>query len=368
MNQLKFRLQYESCPHQMERMQTSERAQRNDQHLVNMLDDGMETVGFFLSSVKDVCALMRTCKAFSGRQVLRSRLPSLRIRPVLGAFPHHLAHSIDRQVAATGRKTRVQRCFVISRQAVRLYVDFGLVQRRSTPLKKKQRSDGLCNRDHDFSDDEFEDPPDARVKRAPTRRRNPYPPLPQGAHPEMLDLRAKFERGETRRRAQWEDLEGPSEKLERHTFFLRQRYTDYFTSSLNCSVALVYADTHEDVPCERFKGAIQPSNQLARDNLTFCQQTHKEFKELPAVAKFHIPHLSADHDGRLFKLRITGNGKVVNTKNTKALVVFSQPFEVVSKLDVIKQAEKRRTPVESSSHLSLCASKRLPKTKVSKLR
>ena len=63
---------------------------------------------------------------------------------------------------------------------------------------------------------------------------------------------------------------------------------------------------------------------------------------MPAVAKFHVPHLSLDHGGRLFRVKL----EEVHAQGQRCAVpqvVYSQPFEVVSKLDVVKKAAKRRT-------------------------
>ena len=66
-----------------------------------------------------------------------------------------------------------------------------------------------------------------------------------------------------------------------------------------------------------------------------------------AMAKFHIPHLSTDHGGRLFKLCITGAGRFVEPLSTGGkdfeTVIFSAPFEVVSKMPVVANASKRKT-------------------------
>ena len=75
----------------------------------------------------------------------------------------------------------------------------------------------------------------------------------------------------------------------------------------------------------------------------------RDFKDtspfFPSQAKFHIPTLSHNHGDALFKLRITGRGGTLKG-GEQWIRVFSEPFEVVSRLSVIKNATLRLTPEE----------------------
>ena len=324
------------------------RVERNDQFLSDMDDDIVEVVSRFMDTVSDANALMLTCKRFSQSKELMLKLPNLRIRRILGSFPHYREVSRDRATLLRGVKKQEVREFVVNRRVIHLLVDFSITQRRKVPLKKKERKDGLSNIERDLSDDEYEDPPDAREKRAPARRQNPHIPPTLSAVHNQDHVYNRFERSENQRRERWERLEGPGEPIDRYTVQHRIPYSAYFVDPLVCSVELVYADTHEPVPSPDYKGGIVPSNTLSRDNLTFRQPRHAYFSNLPAQAKFHIQELSAAHDNRLFKLKVTGRGRLnaAHGGGEKELVVFTAPFEVNSRESVVKAGRQRRTAEE----------------------
>ena len=324
------------------------RIERNDQFLTEVDDDTLDTIAQHLDLAADTCSLMRTCKRFATYEGLRLKLPNLRIRPVMGSFPHYREVSRDRAALARGVKKQEVRQFVLNRKVVHLYVDFCMTQRRKEPLKKKERKDGLSNLERDLSDDEYEDPPDARVRRAPLRRQNPHIPPTLAFANDPAQTYNRFESAEDNRRERWDRLEGPEEKIDRHAVQQRLPYQMYFAEALKCGVELVYADTHDPVPSPDYKGGIVPSNILSRDELVFRQPRQDDFPHLPAQAKFHIKELSAAHDNRLFKLKVTGRGKF-NKKSgggDATLVVYTAPFEVNSRESVVKGGRVRRTAGE----------------------
>ena len=102
--------------------------------------------------------------------------------------------------ARQGKKKAVVRDFIVARQAVRLYVDFVEPQLRKTPLVKKPRKDGLSNLERDLSDDEYEDPPEAKSQARPQSSRPSTPrasPRATGHGKQVEAQRRKRECGRT---------------------------------------------------------------------------------------------------------------------------------------------------------------------------
>lgn len=331
------------------------RVERNEQFLVELDDDIVDVIGKFLGSRTSVCYLMRTCKRFSRLEQLRQLLPHLRIRTVLGSFPHYREVSRDRTALAKGIKRQEVREFVLNRKAVHLYVDFCYTERRKEPLKKKPRRDGLSHLERDLSDDEYEEPPESSLNRVPRRRVNPYSPPPPSLAADPTQPYNRFERTEDNRRERWHQLEGPDEPFDRFTTRARVNYSHYFFEPLECSVELVYADTHEPVPSPDYKGGIVPSNVLSRDGLVFSQPSKRDLHQYhPAQAKFHIKELSAVHSDRLFKLKVTGRGKFLPSRGggDAVLVAHTSPFEVNSRESVVKGGRLRRTAEEVAKERS----------------
>jgi len=322
--------------------------------LVDLADDLFSPVSRFLTTFKDVSSLLQTCKGFSTREELLQRKPNLRIRSVLGCFPHFRQPSRDRKDVENGIDKAVLRGFVTTRQPIRLFIDFGAMVHRKVPLKKKPRKDGLSHFERDLDDDEYEDPPECKANRMPKRTPNPHPPVPLGMQiPAHLNNHAKFELAQDRRLKRWDLLEGPEEKLDRFEWMRREAYRLYFEDVLKLTVDLVYADTHEEVVNARYPHGIIASNQLSRDDYVFQSPAEWDGRDelMPAQAKFHVPHLSAHHQNRLFKLRITGVGKYIKARGggDAKMVVFSESFEVNSRKSVVDNASKR-TAAEEAKH------------------
>lgn len=322
--------------------------------LIDLADDLFSPVSRFLTTFKDVSSLLQTCKSFSTREELLQRKPNLRIRSVLGCFPHFRQPSRDRKDVENGIDKAVLRGFVTTRQPIRLFIDFGAMVHRRVPLKKKPRKDGLSHFERDLDDDEYEDPPECKANRMPKRTPNPHPAVPQGMQiPDHLNNHAKFELAQDRRLKRWDLLEGPEEKLDRFEWMRREAYRLYFEDVLKLTVDLVYADTHEEVVNARYPHGIIASNQLSRDDYVFKSPAEWDGRDerMPAQCKFHVPHLSAHHQNRLFKLRITGVGKYIKARGggDAKMVVFSESFEVNSRKSVVDNASKR-TAAEEAKH------------------
>lgn len=305
-------------------------------------DDIVAHMARYLSPAA-AAALMQTCTQFAESAVLRACLPHLHVRNAVGAFPHHRVASFDRADLAVGRKRARMRDFVCANKAVHLYIDFIAPELRAVPLKKKPRADGLDNRDHDFSDDEFEDPPE----------RLQGPPSEPNPHYVGTSLWTKHDHREKLKRSAWKLAEGPSEPIDRHVYMRRLQYDAYFAEPLEMTIALVYADDHAPVPCIRAKSALDVSSQLMRNHGVFKQPKKYVRHMAPAHAKFHVRHLTLDHDGRLFKLRIEAIGRLKAERGGRTVkwTLHTQPFETVSKEAVVKQASKRRTERERQARI-----------------
>lgn len=286
-------------------------------------------------------ALM-TCKALGCSEV-KCRLPHFHVRTVVGSFPHHRTTSRDRAAIRDGNSRCVIRNFVVAHKTVRLWVD--LVENRLRPvaLKKKPRTDGLSNIEHDFSDDEYDDPPEAKSKRGPFLE---PPAEPADRHRHWLQNEKKY-------REAWEEADGPSEKLERHTVCQRIKDSTYFSTAPTMTAHVVYADTLQLVEGESCTGGLVPSARLAKNDMAF-RRTEKYNDPMPACAAFHIPSLSSAHGNRLFRLKVSIVGTLKQRAGSKGCAptpssaiyttcMYTEPFEVVSRFAVAKGASKRKT-------------------------
>lgn len=307
-------------------------------------------------SVQPAVALLATCSSFSRQQAFRKRLPHLRIRQVLGCFPHQRRICRDRAAIAagqTGWQARARpRDFVVARHAVRLYVDFVVPSLRPKPLTKLPRKDGLDNTAHDFSDDEFEEPPEKK------ERRGPQPTLT--GYPLQSPLHQKHVRKELRLRKAWEDAEGPEEPYDRYEVLRRVGHHYYFDKPMELEVCLVFADTHEEVQDGMYNNGLIESNALARDGGKFSAPLRYIPHHMPAQAKFHVPHLTAENDNRLFKLRVTGRATLPASRGGWPVVqtLYTPAFEVVSASCVVDAASKRKTADERKAVLKAHPAKR----------
>lgn len=305
-------------------------------HLEELSEDALATVVRHLSPTA-ASSLMRTCRGFRDATLLHDRLPHLRIRHVDGAFPHGRVISRDRADLAKSINKPVMRAFVVKRNAVRIYVDFIVNTIRQQPLKKLPRKDGLCNEDHDFSDDEYEQAPERAG--------------PRGPQPDLLVApldpvitRRQIE-GSKRRRAAWEAGNGPLEKLDRFAYDQRIYYPTYFRALPVMTPSLVFADDHSAVPCTVHKSALVLSNATRARGCTFSQPRRKEVPyevtpDHPASVRFHVGHLSQDHGDRLFKIKVVAEA-TFNDGAKFERSLYSEAFECVGKIQAIDKAAKR---------------------------
>lgn len=348
-----------------------QRAASGTSHILNLPDDCWEPLALHLNDTPSVAALMQTCTKCARMGCLRSRLPSPVPRTIVGCFPHMQRTSRDRADLATGVTRPVFRNFVIARKAVKLYVDFCTTELRPVPLKKIERSDGLDNRDFDFSDDEFEEPPETLSRRGPHWK-------PRDDLNPATDWGARVRQHEQKERAIWIAHEGPQEQPKRHTYKKRSSYEKYLVDTPNMVVSLVFADDKTPVPDSVNPGGLELSNQMRKEDGVFKQPTTIKHISpvhvpgngphdcLPSFAKFHIRNLSMAHNGRLFclKLQTTGTFSANRGGNAAQWVTFTEPFEVVSKIEVVhnargRSAQSKRKPTTAIPRAITFDSKRL---------
>lgn len=307
--------------------------------LFGMEDDCFEIMTRHLNS-KSAIALIRSCKTFRDSKALAMRIPHMHIRMVPGCFPHAISSSLDREDLKNNQKRLVTRNFVVKKRTVSLYVDFVRPTFRATPLKKKPRKDGLDNLLHDFSDDEFEEEPESPNRSRPV----------VGEHNLSTDYGMRMHKLETRRQKDWDEAEGPREKVDRWMFNDRICQEIYFENPLDMTVSLVFADTLEPATHPGFPSGIDPSNRYVANGNKFRKPYRIFDREMPGQCKFHVPLLTSDHAGRRFRLKLTGRSTRRGTSEPVKLVSYSDPFEVVSDLATISRANKRRTKAETSEY------------------
>lgn len=312
-------------------------------HLEGASDDVLASVARHLLPTA-ASSLMRTSRAFAGMQLLRQRLPHLRIRHVEGAFPHGRVISRDNADLAHGVNKPVMRAFVVKRNAVRLYVDFIVNVLRARPLKKLPRKDGLCNKDFDFDDDEYEQAPERAAARGP-QPSEMWLYSPMGAHRQAAI--------DKRHRDAWEAGEGPPEPVDRFSYDKRLPYTSYFRAPLVMTPSLVFADDHSAVPCVEHPGGLALSAHARSKGGTFSQPRQRDVKYTidtshPASVKLHVAHLSRDHADRLFKIRVVAKGQLKDG-SPYSCTIFSDAFESVGRQEAIGNAGKRGAAADAKA-------------------
>ena len=202
------------------------------------------------------------------------------------------------------------------------------------PLRKKDRVDGLSNRERDLDDDEFETPPEIATRVAPVEE------MHRSIDPSS-DWAAELMRAAVRKRAEWRMLEGPYEKVNREQFFQRLEFPDI---QVTMCPRLVFSNTLEPVPCTTYKHGLNLSCALRKNDGQFHQGKMSGADLIPASCKVHVPliHSSVAHAGRLFKIRIE-----LKSIDGRCSYLYSKPFEVVSKLTVVNNARKRKASAQN---------------------
>ncbi len=291
-----------------------------------VLDDVLSELALHLEPTS-AQNLMLVAKRFAENDELRERRPHWHLREVVKTFPHQQTISRDRADLAAGVDKPVMRNFVLGDRPVRLYIDYACLSRREVPLRKKERADGLSNRERDLDDDEYETPPEIAGRAPPIDDVQDDPNTQWGAEA----LRTK-----KRKKAEWRLLEGPYEKVHKEHFFQR---LDFPPALVTMTPSLVFADTKQPVPCKVHTGGLRLSPAMLRREGTFSQGYMPDATLLPASCKVTVPlmHSSRNHSGRLFCIKIA----IENTQGCTT-TLYSKPFEVVSKLSVVTNARKRK--------------------------
>lgn len=305
--------------------------------LLLMQDDCLDIMSRHLDTTSAI-AMKQSCKTFHNFKSFSLRIPHMHIRMLTGKFPHCISSSLDRDALMANRKQFVTRNFVVKKKNVFLYVDFVQQTLRTTPLKKKPRKDGLDNSLHDFSDDEFEEEPESPNLKRPI----------VGDHNQNTSYGARMHKLETKRQLEWDNAEGPREKVDRFMYNRRIAQEQYFSRPLEISVSLVFADTLQPANSSDFPDGIKPSNRYIANGSRFRKPCNFVDHEMPAQCKFNIPLLTSEYGGRRFRLKLTGKTSRRATLSPVSIISYSEPFEVVSDLGTIGRATKRKTAAEKS--------------------
>jgi hypothetical protein len=289
----------------------AKRAASSQCWLTDIPHDAMQMVVQQLSATSSHIALLASCKTFSTSKLIQEKLPHLSIRRVLGSFPH-----ANVPVAVGGESTLVSRDFVIARNVIKLYVDFCTIDAiKNLPASAASNPDALL---------------------APQQQPNPFR--------EGTFHWQKFEDISRARCQKWEQLKGPPETAVAQDVYKRRvSYEHYFDKPLSLKAVLVYADDLTVVG----ESSVQVSAAVLKSNGFFQQTRHRGCAHLPACAKFHVTALSSRHGNRLFRLKVTGTGSLLESRGggSKTLVAFSDQFETDSRGCVVQSARKRTLSV-----------------------
>jgi len=249
-----------------------QRAERNERYLEDASDDTLASLALHLQP-EAARNLLQTCKRFKSVRELNERRPHFRIREVVACFPHYIAVSRDRLDVQKGIDRPVMRNFVVSDKPIRIYIDYVSLERRTVPLKKKERTDGLSNRERDLDDDVYETPPEV-VERQ-------LPPMASSQHGRPFATQEEARRIARRREAEWKLLSGPHERVHADHF---SRRINFPADGIVLRVHLVFSDTHEPVPCDIYPTALVPSAKLRANNGVFFEEKNGTHT-LPASCK-----------------------------------------------------------------------------------
>ncbi len=255
--------------------------------------DVLERIISFLG-YKSAASCLRACKAFSQMDCIKKMLPHLSVRKTLGSFPHKINGS---------------RNLVARKTTTHLYVDL-VVQGALT---------GDAQRDQWLS----------------SHVRHSDAVLPsQGVR--RSRLACEVDRSNRRAR------EAPEEAMSEGNFRKRIVHESFFSTPIECSVQLVFADTLGVVdeclpdPVLELPRAMRKSNSPVT---TYTSLDGSARVPYPAHIAFTINDLSGNYSAnKLFKFKVTGRAQTLANEEgdedsigTQTLVSYSEPFQIVSK-------------------------------------
>lgn len=116
----------------------------------------------------------------------------------------------------------------------------------------------------------------------------------------------------------------------------------FFLSEVECSVSLVYADNHNDVPSDGPCCVLRTPHSMEKYKDRLTTYTARDGVPYPACSSFNVLHLSSQDKRLLYKFKVVGKASYCVDGNTvhKTLESFSEPFVVVSSKRTLK---RRRT-------------------------
>jgi hypothetical protein len=246
--------------------------------------------------------------AFSRDEGIKKLLPHLSVRCIPGLFPH-----------GTESIPGIGHCSVVSKNThVHLVIDLAITGARRQGMNYS--TDQHASESAGWSDD----PISIRAER-----------------------RARYVDEQERRMRKFDEEPTPEER-----FRMRLGARRLFCRELQCSVALVYADTHLEVNPGSLNAVISIPHSMAVRSTSMTTYTARDGVPYPAYTALNVMHLSTKHSNRLYKFKVVAQGwykspggESSSCAIQKTLEAYSAPFAVVS----TKKAFKRKRASEGQA-------------------
>ena len=239
--------------------------------------------------------------AFSRDDGIKKLLPHLSVRCVPGLFPH-----------GTESIPGIGHCSVVSKNThVHVVIDLAITGTRRSGISYS--TDQHASESAGWSDN----PVSIKAER-----------------------RARYVDEQERRMRKFDEESTSGER-----FRMRLGARRLFCCELQCSVTLVYADTHLQVNPGSPNAVISIPHSMAVRSTSMNTYTARDSVPYPAYTALNVMHLSTKHSNRLYKLKVVAKGWYKSADGgaqpkltKKILEAYSAPFAVVS----TKKAFKRK--------------------------
>jgi len=252
---------------------------------------------------RSASACLGTCKSMRDEHEIRKLMPHLSFRHIPGVFPHKVAAGIDGGICN----------FVAKKALAHVYVDLAI-----TGLRRHDE-ESVC----------------LQSTRAQTLRDDTF-----FGRDERMMFAEEYKKMAARKAAE--------EVVHASRFRRRLCHESFFSTPIECSFSLVWADTHGDVSGCRGGPPLTLPKWMRKATAPSCTYTSRDGFPHPAHAAFHIEELSNDYTNRKFQLKVTGKARTLANENNdkdsvymQTLVAYSQPFEIVSQKQVSFNVRKR---------------------------
>tara|TARA_B110001452_G_C15239483_1_gene429142 strand:- start:3734 stop:4999 length:1266 start_codon:yes stop_codon:yes gene_type:complete len=250
---------------------------------------------------KYISRMLLVGAAFSRDESIKKLLPHLSVRCIPGLFPHD-----------TESIPGIGHCSVVSKNTqVHLAIDLAITGARRQGMNYS--TDRHASESAGWSDD----PISIRAER-----------------------RARYVDEQERRKRNFDE-----EPTSEERFRMRLSARKLFCKELQCSVALVYADTHLEVNPGSLNAVISIPHSMAVRSTSMTTYTARDGVPYPAYTALNVMHLSTKHSNRLYKFKVVAEGWYKSPGGVssvgaikKTLEAYSAPFAVVS----TKKAFKRK--------------------------